>query len=485
MNLQYTGLRTQSRWIISIVIGLFALIMGMAAGALVVGIPNAMTLFVIVVGLFALLASVARVEWGLLVLVFITYTRFSDIAIAFHGAPSTAKSFIALLILAIFFRWVVYGERPQGWQRPVTFLAAFGLIIFASLLYAANPERTQSAVEDFIKNAAIVIIIAILLQRKQTFYYVIWTLLGAGMFMGSLSVFQYFTSTFDVSYGGFAQSPMLHIIGERSGPRVAGPIGDPNFYAQIMLVMVPLALDRLWSEKKRLMKLIALWALVVCSLTIVLTFSRGAFLAMALSIIALFIFRPPPATVILISLALLLLVLPFIPSEYVSRMLTITDLFTDSGPTHSHDASFRGRTSELMVGWLMFVDHPILGVGLDNYPAHYQEYSRRVGLDPRLEERAAHNLYIEYAAELGLLGLAAFGLILWGAFNSISRAYRSFKIDGMKTEADMVISFGVSLSGYLMAAMFISDAFPRFMWLLIGISLSLLNVAKNETGRVG
>ncbi|MBU0511082.1 MAG: O-antigen ligase family protein, partial [Chloroflexi bacterium] len=177
--------------------------------------------------------------------------------------------------------------------------------------------------------------------------------------------------------------------------------------------------------------------------------------------------------------------IPFIPTQYAARMLTITDIIPDTSASYSEDASFRGRTSELMVGWLMFKDHPLLGVGYDNYPVYYQEYSRRVGLDPRLEQRSAHNIYIEVAAELGLFGLAAFGLIIWGVLNSIWRAYQSFKVAGMKEDANMAISFGVGVVGYLAAAMFIHDAYPRFLWLLVGISLSLMNVAKNETGRVG
>ncbi|MBU1661057.1 MAG: hypothetical protein KKD28_06250, partial [Chloroflexi bacterium] len=318
MNQQYTVPHTQSRLIISIVIGLFALMMGAAAGALVVGIPNAMNLFVIVVGLFALLASVARAEWGLLVLVFITYTRFSDIAITFHSAPSTTKSFIALLIMLIIFRWVVYGERPQGWQRSVAFLVGFGVIVFTSLLYAANPEDSQAAIENFVKDAIIVVIITVMLHRKQLLYYVIWTLLGAGIFLGTLSVVQYATGTFNMNYGGFAQAPIQHLIGESSGHRVAGPIGDPNFYAQIMLVLVPLALDRLWSEKRRLLRGIALWALVVCVLTVTLTFSRGAFLALIVAVGVLYLLRPPPVSVVLVTLILVLVMIPFIPTQYAS-----------------------------------------------------------------------------------------------------------------------------------------------------------------------
>ena len=43
----------------------------------------------------------------------------------------------------------------------------------------------------------------------------------------------------------------------------------------------------------------------------------------------------------------------------------------------------------------MFGDYPIFGVGPGNYPLHYLDYSQEIGLDPRLEQREAHSLYLE------------------------------------------------------------------------------------------
>ena len=47
----------------------------------------------------------------------------------------------------------------------------------------------------------------------------------------------------------------------------------------------------------------------------------------------------------------------------------------------------------------MWADRPLLGVGPDNFEAHYEQYAQRVGTDQRAQERAAHNLYLESLAE--------------------------------------------------------------------------------------
>src|SRR3990172_4182172 len=113
---------------------LLAIAVGGLAGILVAGVSSTLQVGVIAVGVMALAATVAQIEWGLLVLVFITYVRLSDIAIAYHGAPSVAKSFILLLVVAILARWAVYRERPRGWERTALLVGAYGLVAFASVL---------------------------------------------------------------------------------------------------------------------------------------------------------------------------------------------------------------------------------------------------------------------------------------------------------------------------------------------------------------
>ncbi|WP_410964468.1 O-antigen ligase family protein, partial [Salmonella sp. SAL4447] len=54
---------------------------------------------------------------------------------------------------------------------------------------------------------------------------------------------------------------------------------------------------------------------------------------------------------------------------------------------------------------------PLLGVGPGNYQHNFQTYSRRLDLWPRQEDRQAHSLYLEIAAERGVIGLAGFALL--------------------------------------------------------------------------
>ncbi|MBI5828030.1 MAG: hypothetical protein HZB20_00465, partial [Chloroflexi bacterium] len=102
------------------------------------------------------------------------------------------------------------------------------------------------------------------------------------------------------------------------------------------------------------------------------------------------------------------------------------------------------------------------------------------GMDPRVEPREAHNLYLEVAAETGLLGLSMFGILLWVMFTGILRARNLLVAAKLTRYLDMISAYTFSLVGYLTASLFIHAAYPRYLWLLVGIALAIPRVAQHE-----
>ncbi len=180
---------------------------------------------------------------------------------------------------------------------------------------------------------------------------------------------------------------------------------------------------------------------------------------------------------------LIVMMLPlifFVPQSYKDRIMTVVDAIPGMGNAMRTDQAIKGRVSELTVGFRMFLDHPILGVGVGNYPAYYQQYSRELGMDPRLTDRSAHSLYLQIASETGLVGLAVFAFILWKLFKGIRRAKEDFLAAGNPALAGLATTFGIAMIGYLTAGIFLHTAFPKYLWLLIGIGLAIPQIAKNE-----
>lgn len=466
--------------LLPLIFATLALVGGVGAAMLALSGFSPLKLVLLIVGLAVLGVSLARLEWGLALLIFLAYTRSSDVAVHFHGAPSILQPFLLMLLVGVFIRWHSKGERPSGWSQPLVLLALYGLVRFASLIYAADFMRAQGALIIYLKDCIIAVIIVMLLQRRTTLHKTIWALLAAGAFMCTITVIQYVTNTFYNNYFGFADASVQHLLGNAGGYRIAGPIGDPNFFGQIVVPLVPIALERALHERSISRRLAAFYTLVVCTLTIIFTYSRGTFVAMAVAMGLYMLYRGIRLREVVLVLLVMIPVFPLLPAEYTGRIMTMTEILPWNETDPKSEVSFRGRTSEALVAFAMFSDRPLLGVGLNNYPEYYQQYSQRLGLDPRREQRAPHSLFLEVASETGLLGMLTFGLLMWGMFHGIWKARQHFLQMGLADDASMVVALGVGIVGYLVAAIFLHSAFPRYLYLLFGIAMATPEIAKHE-----
>jgi O-antigen ligase len=473
------GTTSSFEWI-SLVTGIAAIAAGIGGALLATRIHSASLYILMLIGIVLLVATVWKIDWGLFTLVAMTYARISDVAVHYYGAPSIAQPFIAFLALMIFLRWILLGVRPQGWLSSAAIIAAYGLVIFLSLFYAGDALRAQEGLLAFMKDAIIVIMLVMLIQSKESFRMAAWGFLATGILLGTIAVVQYMTSSFSNDYWGLAESQLMNIVSGTEGYRIMGTYGDPNFFAQVMVVIIPLALNRLRYEKKTIMKVLAGWALAVSFLTVVFTFSRGGFLALCAVLGLLVLLRKPPLIAILSGILILALLMPFLPSSYFERIQTILEYLPFSGADVRTEVSLRGRMSEYEVALRMFLDHPIVGIGYENYAANYLNYSVRLGLDPRNTERSAHSLYLEVLAEQGILGFAMFVYVLYSAFSSLSKSNKIFNKIALEGDADLALAFEIGFVGYLASALFIHGAYPRNLWLLIGVNLAAYQAAKNE-----
>lgn len=465
---------------LSLVVGIAAVAAGIVGALMATRIHDVSLYVLMLIGIVMLVATVWKIEWGLFTLIAMTYARISDVAVHYYGAPSIAQPFIVFLAVLIFLRWVLVGEKPQGWLQALATISAYGLVIFLSLFYAGDAVRAQEGLLVFLKDAIIAIILVLLIQSGRFFKVAAWGFIATGLILGTIAVIQYLTGSFTDDYWGLAYSSLMNIVSGVEGYRIMGTYGDPNFFAQVMLVIIPIALNRLLYEKKGILKVLAGWSLAVSFLTVVFTFSRGGFLALCVVLGLLVLWRKPPLVALLSGLLILVLLIPFLPATYFERIETILEYLPFQGADVRTEVSFRGRMSEYAVGFRMFRDNPVLGIGYDNYAANYLDYSMRIGLDPRRTERSAHSLYLEVLAEQGLLGLLLFGFVLYSSFTSLKKARDIYSKIAMNDLTDLALAFQIGFIGYLAAAMFIHGAYPRNLWLLIGVSLAAQQAAKNE-----
>jgi hypothetical protein len=140
----------------------------------------------------------------------------------------------------------------------------------------------------------------------------------------------------------------------------------------------------------------------------------------------------------------------------------------------SAEAGTTGAARALLwrAAFAAFRDHPLLGVGPDNFRRVYGTYAGVLRTDERMH---ANNLYLETLATLGLLGAGAFVLLVANLVGAARRAYRRHGRDG--PEAVLAAGLAVALAAFVVHGAF--DYFLEFTptyglaWLLAGTLTAL------------
>ncbi len=275
----------------SVLVVLLAAI-GVSAGVGAIG-GNNPVLAVASVGAVLLAVSMAiRPDVAAFVVVGILYSNAAVIAVQFHGVPAFAAVAVPILLIVPVSYELVVRRRPVVITSAFPLMIVFFLVQILGTIFADDVASAYDELVTFVvEGIGLYFLIINTIRSVDTLRWVVWVLLAVGTFLGVLSFYQDTTKTYDNNYGGFAQMSLAVIdtgsgvAGADSQPRLAGPIGEKNRYAQIMLMLVPLGLFWAVSARKRLPKILAIGAAGAASLGVALTFSRGAAVGFALVVL--------------------------------------------------------------------------------------------------------------------------------------------------------------------------------------------------------
>ncbi|MGH9318799.1 MAG: O-antigen ligase family protein [Vicinamibacteria bacterium] len=249
-------------------------------------------------------------------------------------------------------------------------------------------------------------------------------------------------------------------------------LSEPNYVAISLLLFIPLTL--VFARYERILWKRTFWKVGAALLlvSIVLTGSRGGFLGLVV-IAGLVVMRLMRARLTaLVGLGFAFLVALFVvPNPLLSRLAA-------SGEDSSGvEASNRERVAVFKGGLRMIREHPITGVGLGNFKSKMEEYGD-------LEtSKIAHNTYLEIAAELGLPALATFLLVALATYRSLDRSSRMALKRGDGKARDLLVAIQIGLTGYLIAAIFLSAQYERDFWLIVFLTICAERIVRAEAAR--
>lgn len=401
--------------------------------------------------------------------------NLSEALVRSYGWPSLLQMLVVPVAL------VALASRP--WRETaavltqglVLWLAAWVLLQWVTTGWAHDTELADERVVETAKAFVLFLLVALLARTGRRLVAGVWAFLAGGCLLAALGVYQVATGDFDHRFAGLARVKDAQIYGDVFEPRIAGPLGDPNFFAQILLALVPLALALAWHGRSRRERLLAAGAAGLLVTGTVFTYSRGGALALAAVLVLAWLGRGVKPREVAAGVAVLAILWLALPASFTERLTTLEQITGGEEAALHPDSSFEKRRLVTVAAWRMFQAHPFLGVGAGNYPARFAPFGDQVGsgareYDDPFAPAYPHSLYLEIAAETGLLGLLVLGAALAVTFASLHTARRRLAAAGLGLEATLAGAVAIGLVGYLVSSLFLHGDFQRYLWMLFALA---------------
>ncbi|HVE73083.1 MAG TPA: O-antigen ligase family protein [Thermoanaerobaculia bacterium] len=207
--------------------------------------------------------------------------------------------------------------------------------------------------------------------------------------------------------------------------RINGPSSHVMTYSGVILPLSVMMLVLFWRQRKWWQGLAA----VLSAVTLLLTFTRSVWLGWAVAVFV--VIMASRARLMAWAAPVLVLFVTFMPLDLFGRLISTFD---------TQQSSNFDRIRMLQAGVEMIRDHPVLGVGPANVKDAYALYRKHDA--PRPRPPHLHNNAIQLWAERGILGLAAYLLLLALFLRECARAWRTPE----RTWAEVGVAVTVSLT---------------------------------------
>jgi len=273
--------------------------------------------------------------------------------------------------------------------------------------------------------------------------------------------------------------------GELSNGRyLVGSFYWHNQMAGFIVVLLPLLLSLFLASRNLYFKLILLLVIFVSLLAIVFTYSRGGWISLlaALILFSVISFKKIKSHIkplfIMFGIFMFVTFIVLKPANVGKKTQSIiTEL-----SIQTRSVSGNLRTTVWQNTFKMIKDNPIFGVGHGAFGVAYNRYQNV----PWLYAKYTHNHYLEYAAELGIVGFLLFAAII---LNAIFRVFVERKILSDYTRYPLLAGVIAALFGSAFHA-FVDIDWSRIslysiFWILLAVLFANLTKKEKKIDVVG
>lgn len=258
----------------------------------------------------------------------------------------------------------------------------------------------------------------------------------------------------------------------------AGPfLSNGNDFALALTLILPLAICFFFYERKRILKIILFFIIILFIIGIFMTQSRGGILAFFITM--LFIVFNSRYKIYGLLLVILITVGLYVAIPYAFERLKSIENYQD-------EASARSRIDAWKASIKMVSDHPLTGVGVGNFIVAYGLFYRPENAYHQYAWFAAHSIYFEILGELGLPGIV---FLFWVLFFNFWDNFMSFTMIKMKAELEVLHKVPVYLSAIFIAFMvcgaFLSSSYYPHLYMYSSIVVAFRRILEQSVFQGG
>jgi putative inorganic carbon (hco3(-)) transporter len=378
------------------------------------------------------------------------------------------------LILALASMFVLGTQLAAGrikpyWSRELTYFTLFFVHVTLGVLFATNRSNSMTYwLDTYSKIAIMVPAIAWLARTPKELALAGKVLVAAGVAISLVAIH-------NTGY------PEDLVEGTRVtiGRDLGSLLGDPNDLSLVLLFPISFSVAYLLSPgmswANRSFGLITALIILVAILD---TKSRGGLLGAA-AVFAVFALRTIKSRVLTIGIGVLGAMALFALAGISGRQ---SGGAAEAGMV---DESAQGRLFAWEAATRMALDHPLFGVGIDNFPGNFYFYTTSwEGL-----AKAVHSTWFGVLAETGFVGITLF-LVLVGA--TVRRSFAALrKLDRLRNagvpmnlEAYAIAQAVLAgLASFIVSGSFLTQGFTWPIYILLALALSVSRFAARMENR--
>jgi len=441
-----------------------------AAAAVLLGAP---LLAAVILAAAVVPAIVSTPVLALVVLVTAEVANLSE-GVGSHAGLSVYLATLALATAALVVG-IARGTARLVWSPLYIFAGLFVITRALSITAATQPALAMADTIELAKALVFLVVVTSLICSTRSFMTVTKAVTLTALLLAGLSGLQEFVLHNGSSLFGLSSAAPSTVTtsldpGTVTG-RQSGPESDPNFWARSLLLFIPLGLSLLATGAQGRLRRV-LWGVCVVALCfgVLLTGSRGGLLAAAACVVGWLLLAGPRQRRLLLATPLIFAAVFAVPGVG-SRLGTLGQLKQANAATI--DPSLAGRLSVQGAGLRMLSDHPALGIGAANFESVVVSYAREAGY-AMTNALAPHDLYLQMAAEGGLIGFA--GWILFYAA-AMFVAARAFLLSGGfgrgSPERWLAVGVIAALIGWALASIFLHLSYLRVLLIVMALGAAL------------